>query len=222
MGYPEIIPAYSPRAHWKMGDASSSVASDNSGNGYHLTYGGSVTAVAGLAANSTDGARQLGSNGYASASVMPVSGYPLSLVMLYKPGNVGNGIRLFEFGVYPNNIYVETGGGSGNVYILGFTSASFWGVQIQGTPTLATTYHYAITIAANLAVTTYVNTVQAYTGTALAWPSPTVTTIGSSASSLYTGVIDEVQVYDRVLTAAELRANYSELLAAAGLKRRAA
>lgn len=219
MGYPEIIPSFTPRAHYKFGDASLTTASDSSGNGFNLTFGGSVTSVAGLAANSTDGARQLGSNGYASASVMPVSGYPLSIELLYKPGNTGNGIRLFELGVYPNNVYIETGGGVGNVYVIGFTAASFWAVQIMGTPTLATTYHYVITIAANLAVTTYVNSVQMYTGTALAWPSPTVTTIGSSASSLYGGTIDEIQVYDRVLTLAEIRRHYSEFLASTGIKK---
>lgn len=205
---------------WRFEETTGTTANDSSGNGFNGTWTGNVTSVTGtaaaLGANSTRAYSFDGTNAYVSVPHSPtltITGDFTAAIWIYKNAEASDWVRLVgkgdgntrTFGVWEENgsgtrILFQQYNGSG-VAVLSYYST--------GTIPLTTWTHVACRMSGNNA-TIFINGASSGTATRTGTPGSDTNplTIGYAPGlhTFFNGRIDDVRLYNRALSDAEIAA----------------
>jgi hypothetical protein len=216
--YAETVLADGPIAYWRLDDTTTATAKDYSGNGHDGSYqGGVVLGVPGAIANDPDTAVQFNGSDAEMLANLPGSfdfagNVPYSIEVWVKPASNPAGMGVIGTSVYEG---VDAGGYMG--WYVAYSSSGYlenWrandGSGNPG-PAAGVFSHVVATYdGTNLAI--YVNgqpfATAASATTLVATGAPL--TAGSVADwGSFTGVLDEIAIYDKALTLAQIATHYA-------------
>jgi hypothetical protein len=212
--YAAEVMADAPRAYWRLGDPSGTVAADASGNGHHGSYLGRPKqgvpgAIAGDTAVSFDGIDDVVS---VTGSVFAIEGTaPFSVELWLKREDEGSGIlgrNVWTGGPDELDGFMVALSGNGSLRVQRENA------QLYPTaPPIGTFFHLVVTYdGAELRV--FIDGMQAQSGSSTA----AVTGLGLSVPLLignvsdwshFRGTLDEVALYDKALPAARIQAHHA-------------
>jgi hypothetical protein len=216
LSYAATVLSDGPIAYWRLDDTTTATAKDSSGNGHDGTYQGGVTLGAqGAIANDTDKAVQFGGGGAEMVANVPSS--------FDFAGNVQYSVELWAMpasgpagmGLVGTNAYL-TGTGYSGWYVACNSNGYLdnWRNNVEtGNPAPApgVFIHVVATYdGTNLAL--YVNGQSFSTNASAAALSTTgapLTAGGVANWGWFTGVLDEIAIYDKVLPQARIAAHYA-------------
>ena len=227
--YSTTILADAPTHYYRLGEASGTSAADSSGNGRTATYLGGVTlGQGGAIPNNTDTAAFF--DGVNDHVVLPAgfATFPngLSFEVWANPTANSNWSRFFDLGNgQSNNIVLGRVGASNDLQfaIVNGTTAS--GVVVaSGALELNRWQYFAVTMTAAGAVAIYKNGVLLASGSVsvpnnIARANNYIGRSNYPADPYYTGKLDEAAFYDKVLTAAQVKARYLSTVTGATINR---
>lgn len=219
--YANAVEADGPSAWWRLDEApGAGVAADASGTNSPATYQGGVgLGRAGALANDGDPAAALdGTSGYVgvpAGAVTDLSG-GLSLEAWVNPSAVGSFQKVFDLGngAANDNVVLGRYGSSNDVQFQVFHgSTSVGAIYASGALVANTWQHLVATLSPSGAMALYRNGVYVAAGTATSVPTTVARTqayVGRSSwgDAHYAGGIDEVAIYHRALTAAQVGAHW--------------
>jgi hypothetical protein len=202
-------------AYYKLDETAGTSASDSSGN----AKTGTITGTAAWAAGKKNNALTLnGSNTYVSLPSGIVSGLTsFTFAAWIKPAALSNWVRLFDFGTGTTKYMFLTpqSGGGWRFAITTAGNGSEQQLNYATAPSTGVWTHVAVTLTGTTG-TLYVNGVQVAQNTAMTLnPSSLGTTtlnyLGKSqyGDPLLNGAIDEVYIYNRALSAAEVNSLFA-------------
>jgi len=206
--YADLVMAAAPVGYWRLDETSGTVAYDSSGKGNQGTYINSPT-LAQIPTIDNGLAIQLdGVNDYVSAN--SVTGYitnELTLELWVKPA-AGGIIAAFNSGAGGNKAMIHYHAGSGN---LAYFDNNVSDVLVGSYP-LNQWYHIVVTIDSSYYVKYYVNgalVAEFQSGSSAMPGSGDRFSIGQewdtdTPSEFFTGIVDEVAIYDRLLSEYEI------------------
>lgn len=217
LSYSATVLADAPIAYWRLDDATTTTAKDSSGNGNDGTYKGNVTlGVQGAIANDSDTAVQFDGSSAEMVAAVPgtfdfTGNVPYSIEVWANPASSPGGM-----GIVGKSAYAADAGGYSGWYVAYNSNAYLdnWRNNDEtGNPGPASG--------------AFIHVVATYDGTNLALyvngqpfaSYASSTALGSTGAPLtagvvadwgwFTGVLDEIAVYDKVLPAARIAAHYA-------------
>lgn len=209
--YRATILADGPVAYWRLGETTGTSAADSSGNGHNATYQGTFSLAQPSLLPHGDGASFYSA---AAADVALPSGW---ISGVQSPLTIDAWIKCASFSNSPNILSTYNGG-----FSFGFTNTGKLEVSNPGVVLLAqdgailsanTVYHVAVTWNAAGQVIFYVNGVASSSFSGLAAAStgkdPAFIAAYLASNSRMNGYMQEVAIYNKVLTAAQIASHYS-------------
>lgn len=216
LSYAETVLSDGPIAYWRLDDTTTATAKDSSGNGYDGTYQGNVVlGVQGAIANDTDTAVQFDGSSAEMVANVPGSfefagNLPYSIEVWAMPTASPGGM-----GIVGKSAYTSGTGYSG--WYVAYNSSGYldnWRNNDEtGNPGPAPgAFIHVVATYDGTTLALYVNG-QPFSTSASAAALPTTgapLTAGSVANwGMFTGVLDEIAIYDKVLPAARIAAHYA-------------
>lgn len=209
--YFSSVMADGPVAYWRLGESTGTSAADSSGNGHNATYQGTYSLAQPSLLPHGDGASLYSA---AAADVALPSGWingvqsPLTIEAWVKCASFSNGPSIFATYNYGFSFGFTTGGK---------LQVSNPGVALVAQDAAAlsanTIYHVAVTWDASGNVIFYVNGVasSSFSGLAAAAAGVDPSFIGAynTSNNRMNGYLQEVAIYNKVLTAARIASHYS-------------
>jgi hypothetical protein len=225
--YPGSVLADSPAAYWRLGETTGALTADATGNGRGALYSGKFTpGAAGALTGDTDKAVSLdGSTAYVA---LP-SGFAdltggFSLELWAYPTAASNWGSFLDLGNGPgsDNIQFQRNGTSSSLHLeVWHGTTSSVALDAPGAIALNTWQHFVATVDAGGTAWLYKNGVQVATSTKAAFVPNNIPRALNAAGrdawgDWYKGSLDEVAIYNRPLTAAQVQAHYQAGRSAVG------
>ena len=197
-------------ASWKMDEGAGMVLIDSSGNEQSGSLAGPSWSSQGRAGSALvfSGASQ-----YATLPSISVS-YPFTLSMWVKPNAINSDYRLIGArNAVPGNVFWAPSLFSAGAQLALWDGVGWNTLAGSGVFTTGNWYHIVVTVNSSLSARAYINGVgQApVTVSAATWNVSSLS-LGSTYATFgnyYNGAMDEVRLYNRVLTSQEINALYS-------------
>lgn len=217
LSYPATVLADSPIAYWRLDDTTTTTAKDSSGNGNDGTYqGGVVLGVQGAIANDPDKAVQFdGSSAEMIANVPGTFDFtgsaPYSIEVWAEPAAAPGGM-----GIVGKSAYAADAGGYSGWYVA-YNSGGYldnWRNNDEtGNPGPAPgAFIHVVATYDGTTLALYLNgqPFASYASSAVLSSTGAPVTAGVVADwGWFSGVLDEIAIYDKVLPAARIAAHYA-------------
>ncbi len=213
--YSSVILGDGPLGYWRLGETSGSTAADSSGNGYNGTYVSCTQGVPSLISNNGGNLAVSGDGSTSEVTVGAVAAlYSLSRSFSFecwiKPASVSGDYGLWSTGYLGWCVRMV----NGNLDFLSDYSVDIG--QITTSFAAGSRYHVVCVMDASGIVTAYVNgaavgtlDMSAYTYSGgyvrIGADGSNSTTVGN----FMTGVMDEVAIYNKILTATQILNHYN-------------
>lgn len=213
--YADVVMADAPIGYWRLGEASGTTAADSSGNGYNGTYVSCTQGAASLVANANGDLAVQGNGTSSQITVGDVAALvaltrSFSVEAWIKPANVGANSGIWSAGYL--GFCMRRNGTT--IQVLSDYSVNIGEIECKFAA--GTVYHVVGTVDANGLFTVWVN--NAIIGTLNAGSytfKGSYVRIGADGSNATTagafldGELDEVAVYDAVLTASQIANHFA-------------